>query len=527
MAERPIGTRRLVAVAISLGGIALLAAVVSVPRLPAGSAKSVEALPPVAPAVTQAPSASPPASASAPPLVRAIASLGEPSPGAASESASPKTTVAIPVPTIVFDSVIHDYRVRYPDGWTPTRSKDRREPDLLSADRYRWRGASRPTKLANLEAFVRGDQTDDCSAPWNVTEIDGRRALRRAGCGRVDAAVMVGATAYLFSLDGSGPYDPVLLFGRIAATIELPEPFVSTIHDFTLSIPPDWNVTRATEPSEPERFDGPRHLRFTVALHREATSADPVEWANDHFHRRSSIRRGEQYCPAKTSGPPVKDVEFRHRSIDGHPAAIRSSCGYVDAAVVAKDRIYELSLQSPHIGAGGDDAAFALLAPRIDVGTPSGTGPVWSRTFVSKSNGYVLHYPVDWGVSPASPPDGHDVFQTSHSRARLSIWARSKPRRQELDVYAAALLPHHATGDGCHWSSPGIIWIPSYPQQFKPIKIAGHHAVVRTECDFIEAVVEVGDHALVLVFGSGSRKPGAGRTMFDLFTRALEVTERS
>src|SRR3954465_14897366 len=108
MAERPIGTRRLVAVAIPLGAIALLAAVVSVPRLPAGSAKSVEALPPVAPAVTQAPSASP--SASAPPLVRAIASLGEPSPGAASESASPKTTVAIPVPTIVFDSVIHDYR---------------------------------------------------------------------------------------------------------------------------------------------------------------------------------------------------------------------------------------------------------------------------------------------------------------------------------------------------------------------------------------------------------------------------------
>jgi hypothetical protein len=51
--------------------------------------------------------------------------------------------------------------------------------------------------------------------------------------------------------------------------------------------------------------------------------------------------------------------------------------------------------------------------------------------------------------------------------------------------------------------------------------------VIRTECDFIEGVVDVGDHALFITLHSGKRDPGVERAMFDLFTRALELKTAS
>ena len=179
------------------------------------------------------------------------------------------------------------------------------------------------------------------------------------------------------------------------------------------------------------------------------------------------------------------------------------------------------------MGPSGDDAAFALLQPRIDVGMPGGDGPVWSRTFASRLHGYVLRYPSTWDVSPALTARAEDVFRYTGSKTRLSITVRSKPPRRPLAQYADALVPHHVKDGGCHWSSPGIIWIPAGPERFDPVKIAGRDAVIRTECDFIEAVVDLGDHALVVTFRSAMRVRVGGpeRPMFDLFMNALDVTE--
>jgi hypothetical protein len=250
---------------------------------------------------------------------------------------------------------------------------------------------------------------------------------------------------------------------------------------------------------------------------------DAVEWGNTYIKRRSTA--DGRWCEGHSSTQPVKDRQFRRTTIDHHAAAIRSSCGYVEAVVAVRDRIYELSLQSPHVGPGGDEAAFALLSPRIDVGTSDGASVVWSQTFVSRLHGYVLKYPLEWRVSPASATGANDVYRTSRSRTRLSITIRSKPASQPLDQYADALLPHHAKDDGCYWNSLGIIWIPAGKGQFEANTIAGHPAVVRSECDFIEAVVDLRDHALVLSLHSGKRMPNAERTLFDLFAAALEVTE--
>jgi hypothetical protein len=339
----------------------------------------------------------------------------------------------------------------------------------------------------------------------------------------VDAHVKVGSTVYTFSLIGSRPYDGAVLFGRIAATIELPEPFASSVHDFTLSVPPAWETRPSRQSSQPDRFDGPRHLSFSVSTHRAATRTDPVGWAERHVPRRSIIRGHEQHCPARWSTPPVQDLRFEATSIDGHPAAVRSSCGYVDAAVVVGSRVVELTLTSPHIAPGGDDAAFSVLARRLDLGTAGGLGPVWSRTFRSRMHGYVLRYPRDWTVVPATSRPNPDTFEAQRSRDRLSITVRPKPPGQGLDAYADALLPHHVKGDGCHWNGPGIIWVPAGPGRFEAATIADHRAVVRSECQFIEAVVDLGDDALVLVYRAGTRRPAAGRVTFDRFMAALQL----
>ncbi|HET9083276.1 MAG TPA: hypothetical protein VFN41_02655 [Candidatus Limnocylindrales bacterium] len=429
----------------------------------------------------------------------------------------------VPTPTIAFDSLIHDYEVRYPDGWSLTPSKQSRDPDVIVFHGYRWTGSAHAlAKGVTLEGAVRADGTDLCTAPWEATAIDGRRALRRAGCGRFDAITMVGTTAYVFSLNGSGPFDRSVLALRIGATIELPEPFTSSVHDYTLMMPPAWDVEPAEEAPAPDRFYGPRHLRLTMAMHRGPATTDAVEWASALFPRRST--GVYQYCQGRSGAQPAKDRQFRRSTIDGFPAAVRSSCGYVDAAIVVRDRIYELTLASPHVASAGDDAAYSVLAPRIDVGTTGGGSPVWSGTFRSTLHGYVLHYPRDWDVSAASKSQSRDVFHAERTRTKLSITVGPKPGSRPLDAYADALLPHHVKGDGCQM---GNTWIPLGPEPFRPVKIAKHDAVVRTECDFIEAVVDLDDRALVLVFHSGKRMPGAEQSLFDQFIAGLQVTASS
>ena len=510
MAERRIGTRGLVALATSIATIGLVGALAHAPQPTRPSMPS--------PSVALAsPSGS---------VAHASPTLTPTEPSRSPSNATPtQTDPPIPVPTMAFDSSVHDYQVRYPDGWTVAGADRRSDPDVITSADYRWTGTARRVAAGtSLEEFVAANGQNRCKgAAWDVTEIDGRQALRRAGCGRVDVDVMVGRDVYSFSLAGSGPYEPVLLFGRIGSTIQLPEPFASRINDFTISMPPAWEVRAATEPDHPDQFYGPRHLDVDVVTHRNTGPVRVVGWAEGHIHRRSTIRHGVDHCVTDSGQVSVKDRRFRSATIDRHPAAIRSSCGYVDAAVNVGDRVVQVTLISPHKRPGGDDAAFAMLKRRIDLGTPDGIGPVWSQTFRSKLHGYALRYPGDWKVTPAAEATKNDVFRAMHERTTLSVTVRPKLRSVGLMSYADQLLPHHAKGDGCHWNSPGIIWIPAGAVPFEATTIAGRPAAVRTECEFTEAVIDRDDHVLVVVFKAGSRRPGADQTTFDLFVAELRV----
>jgi len=58
---------------------------------------------------------------------------------------------------------------------------------------------------------------------------------------------------------------------------------------------------------------------------------------------------------------------------------------------------------------------------------------------------------------------------------------------------------------------------------FEATTIASRPAAVRTECDFTDAVIDLEDHVLVVVFKAGSRQPGADQATFDLFAAELRV----
>jgi len=200
MAERRIGTRGLVALATSIATIGLVGALAHAPQPTRPSMPS--------PSVALA---SPYGS-----VAHASPTLTPTEPSRSNATPTP-TDPPIPVPTMAFDSSVHDYQVRYPDGWTVAGADRRSDPDVITSADYRWTGTARRVAAGtSLEEFVAANGQNRCKgAAWDVTEIDGRHALRRAGCGRVDVDVMVGRDVYSFSLAGSEPYEPVLLFGRI------------------------------------------------------------------------------------------------------------------------------------------------------------------------------------------------------------------------------------------------------------------------------------------------------------------------
>jgi hypothetical protein len=334
---------------------------------------------------------------------------------------------------------------------------------------------------------------------------------------------MIGRDVYSFSLEGAGPYEPVLLFGRIAATIQLPEPFASTINDFTLSIPPGWEALAATEPDAPDRFYGPGNLNFDVTTDWNTGDAGAVPWAESHFHPRTTLHGDEQFLRQRHPGATRQGAQVRAFDDRGP-----SRGGPLLMWLCRRRRRRRGPRRPTHTDLATsrrrDADAFALLTRRLDLGTPGGVGPVWSRTFRSKVHGYVLRYPRDWKVSASSEPTKNDLFQALHAPSSLSITVRPKLRSQELYAYADQSLPHHVKDDGCIWGSSRNIWTPGAAMPFKRAKIAGLPAMVRNECDFVDAVIDLDDRALVLVFRSGSRTPTAHRPMFDLFASALEVT---
>jgi hypothetical protein len=289
---------------------------------------------------------------------------------------------------VAFDSDLFDYRVRHPVTWAEFDSDAPERPDRIAGLGYTWKGISHSvTPGTSLSRYIKAhplQRLDDglCiverggmrvarppvgSLDWKPTRIDGRRALRRSVCGFVDAVVIVDDRAFTFTLERDSVKGDPKLFATIAATIELPRQFESDVHDYRIALRPAWQARPAADAGDADRFDGPASLELRIGT-RPYPGGEPVEWAEKHLPRHAVDPGGRTGCWWNGGGiiwTGVTDEHFKSAVVAGHDAAIRSACGFIDAAIDVGDRIYVLTMESPRHMPGGDGAAFDALIQRL------------------------------------------------------------------------------------------------------------------------------------------------------------------
>jgi hypothetical protein len=165
----------------------------------------------------------------------------------------------------------------------------------------------------------------------------------------------------------------------------------------------------------------------------------------------------------------------------------------------------------------GPSTAQPTAQPTTDSEEP------WSEPFESRVHGYRIWHPLSWMPARATVHSKSDTFDAPYpSTTRLSILRRSRPADESFDLYVET-IPHRAKKDGCHWATSGVIFIPLTQRPFTRTTIAGRDAVVREECGFVDAVIDVEGDVLVIALRTGQRTPGGDRYTFDRFMETLEL----
>jgi hypothetical protein len=233
---------------------------------------------------------------------------------------------------------------------------------------------------------------------------------------------------------------------------------------------------------------------------------------------------------------------FHETSIDGHPALIRSECSIVDAAVDLGDEAMLLVLRSTRHMASGDRATFdrfveslAITLSRDDpIATPRPLGPLPPPTpvptqavmFVSLRFGYSIAYPADWRVKEVTDGLVRDELAGPYAQ-RLTLRAVPKPRTVSARAWATENLATRVTvsdpwSTGCHWPG-GTAFIPRSPGSFVGTELGGRPAVVRSECSYVDGVVDLGDRVLLISLRITAHRADGDRRTFDDVLSGLHI----
>ena len=183
---------------------------------------------------------------------------------------------------------------------------------------------------------------------------------------------------------------------------------------------------------------------------------------------------------------------------------------------------------TPSVSATPTPGPSSSTAPEMSAEPSNGTGlAVWSEPFVSERYGYSIRYPAGWRVEPAPSDTLADTITTPEpwTTTRLSIVRRSATAGATFADVAEAILPHRSQSDGCHWGGGGTIYIPGVQHKFDDVAIAGRPALVRSECSFVDAIVDLGDEVLVVILRSQKRMPTGDGYTFASFVETLAIAD--
>jgi hypothetical protein len=151
-----------------------------------------------------------------------------------------------------------------------------------------------------------------------------------------------------------------------------------------------------------------------------------------------------------------------------------------------------------------------------------------TQQFTSIRHRYTIRYPEPWTLEAAPSADEPDRIKAPPpSTAVLSIRRSPLPGGQDFLAFAEEHLRHRAEPDGCRWNAAGIIFIPTRWDTLHEITVDGHRAAYRSECGFVDAVIEDYDEFLGIALKSGNRKATGDVWWFERFVETLEFADDS
>jgi hypothetical protein len=165
-------------------------------------------------------------------------------------------------------------------------------------------------------------------------------------------------------------------------------------------------------------------------------------------------------------------------------------------------------------------------APTAD---PQVVDPDFTNLFTSTEYGYRIGYPDGWSPVAARHDDEPDrILAPAPSGTVLSIRRSPMPADVTLLAFAEEHLRHRAQPEGyCRWATSGIIAIPTEWDTLHEITIDGHAGAYRSECGYVDAILQDGDEFLAITLASGQRKATGDVWWFERFVETLEFADNS
>jgi hypothetical protein len=394
----------------------------------------------------------------------------------------------------------------------------------------------------------------------------------RAACGAIDAVLIDRSFAYVLALTAAGDSDADLrTFRTIASTIEpLPRPvaptparwtprptstlapmgpldtqFESPRYAYAIQHPSDWIPLPAsrtfvpglgplTEEPAADVLDGPGQQAVSVvALDLElgvGIDAWLETWAPERYAFDTVCKIGGAMFEGSTIG-------WQTTTVDDHDARVRARCGYTEAAIQVDQRLWYVAHRSARKIPGGDRAVLDdfLRTMWFDPAAPLGRAsedPIRAARY-----GYSITVPAGWTVELATEDfvpgrswtagrgadryvrSGEDAF----SVAAVDL-APTMTVETWLDRFARTRVVQAQGHFHCVYRGlTGTTTVESSPSGWTGSTVAGHPALVRSDCSAIDAAILIDRRLFLLSYDRGRPAPFGDRRTFDRFAETMVI----